>query len=647
MATVLSKKKSTYGNPYAFYTLKLTQSERKEKSVKISYEIISSLQYAESWLGYALNAKITVGGVSSGSIALKGTETWSGTAEHKKTGSFTVDGLSSTDTSLTVYFEVDNPSTTQAELSKTKCTSLTIPVYAKATTPSLSATSVTLGNKITIDLSSRLLSSYKHTIKWAIGSKSGTVVTKTSSEEVSFTPSVELATEITKSMSGTVTITCQTYNSSGTLIGTKTKTLTVKVPATVVPSIKNIVIDEAVSQVKTNFGTYVKGLSQLAISITAEGIHGSSITSCSTVVDGTTYKGTEFTSGVLKNKGTIYVTTTVKDSRGQHFSEKIAIEVTDYFNPSVDIGVSVVNTTAYITISGKVAKVSNLNSKSLEFKYKSMEDESYTDYPIDITNDDWTFSRTIEIEGLDPVITYEFVAKLTDKNTYASDTAQSGVVVISRLAGGKGITFGGEAEEEGIIGKWPFKGISVKTIAGADLDMSYKNAYYAGNISSNEDLNNYTASGVYFCNSNDIAPTLANSPTTVAFRLEVIGTAAAGHTTRLWQLLWTNAETEGAMRCYKRQLGKNGWSAWKKEFYWSDLKISTSTKTTNSNGNIALQVDPSKVHILSATFDISSGSTTNCSVYVNGGKASIHVANNSAGAIANTSGTLRYVYIEL
>ena len=74
MATVLSSQKSTYGGPYAFYTVDLTYSNRTETSVTINYTITSNLQYAASYFGYSLTAYLTVAGVSSGAIALKGTE---------------------------------------------------------------------------------------------------------------------------------------------------------------------------------------------------------------------------------------------------------------------------------------------------------------------------------------------------------------------------------------------------------------------------------------------------------------------------------------------------------------------------------------------------------------------------------------------
>lgn len=133
MATVINEKQSTQGGPYAFYTLTLTASNRTATSVKISYTLKTHLQYSASYHGWALNAKIAVGS-SSTTVAIKGTETWEGTAVHTKTGSFTVSGLSSSTTSLSNSLTVTSPSSgAGATLTKTSGTALSISAYSTPT----------------------------------------------------------------------------------------------------------------------------------------------------------------------------------------------------------------------------------------------------------------------------------------------------------------------------------------------------------------------------------------------------------------------------------------------------------------------------------------------------------------------------------
>lgn len=97
MATVISGQKSTYGSPYAFYTLDLSCNSRTATSAVISYTLKVNLQYSSSTLGkgYALTAIIYAGGSNSGEITLKPSSTsWTGTSVKTFTGSFTVTGLS-------------------------------------------------------------------------------------------------------------------------------------------------------------------------------------------------------------------------------------------------------------------------------------------------------------------------------------------------------------------------------------------------------------------------------------------------------------------------------------------------------------------------------------------------------------------------
>jgi hypothetical protein len=79
-----------------------------------------------------------------------------------------------------------------------------------------------------------------------------------------------------------------------------------------------------------------------------------------------------------------------------------------------------------------------------------MADETATERII--TPDEWEGTVEAIIYGADYSMTYKYTASLTDKiETSASTEVTTGVVVISRMAGGKGVTFFGEAEEEGLV----------------------------------------------------------------------------------------------------------------------------------------------------------------------------------------------------
>ena len=167
------------------------------------------------------------------------------------------------------------------------------------------------------------------------------------------------------------------------------------------------------------------------------------------------------------------------------------------------------------------------------------------------------------------------------------------------------------------------------------------------NIKSGDDLNNYTEEGLYFCPSQSIANTLINCPTGVAFRLEVKGTTSRYGASKYWQIIYSNAETEKHQRVWKRVYSPSGWSDWKKEFSWNDLQVVSGSKTTNSNGNVNVGLNPANYQIISASFVRSNGSTANCTVYSNGGTISVHVADNAGNPLPNETGAFRCVYLNI
>lgn len=449
MARVLNSKQSTYGGPYAFYTVDLTVSNRTETSVVVNYTITSRLQYSVSYLGYSLTAYLTVGGKSSGGIALKGNETWSGTGEHIKTGSFTVTGLSATTSALAVAFSVTSGSSDYAAgLNSTSCSNVAVDVYAKATTPTVSAATVACGGKVTINTSSRLLSTYKHTLKYSIGNASGTIATGvlTSYE---WTVPASIANQIPSKTSDTVVITCETYNASGGLVGSANINLKVTVPDSYKVTISSIDVSEAVAKVKSAFGVYVQNLSQLLtkINVNTSNAYGATVVHYATEIDGIAYPGQAFTSNEIKTAGTVTIKTTIIDSRGRTHSLSKSITVVKYFRPEVSLKVAVSGSTATATIGWNVAPVSDKNSITLTFKYKKATDSNFGT-PTTIATSEFS-SNTTKSVTIDTSTTYEYVVEIADKmySNTASDSA--GTVVLSLLAGGKGVRLFAEAVHEG------------------------------------------------------------------------------------------------------------------------------------------------------------------------------------------------------
>ena len=332
-------------------------------------------------------------------------------------------------------------------------TGVTIP---RATTPTLSASSVALGSAVTITMS-RASSSFDHTVSYAIGDASGTIGSDLGTS-VTWTPPLSLANQLPSATSGKVTITCKTYNGS-TLIGTKTVQLTVTIPSSVKPSISSVAVSEAVTAVTSAFGNrYVKTLSQLNVNITAAGSYGSTISSYKTELDGVTYISKTFTSNALNAAGTVAVKVTVTDSRGRTATTTKNITVVDYTAPTItgmtyypcnSSGVETSGGTyTKVTITGVIASVANQNSRSLTLKYKKATATAYTTKTLTVSA--YSFTVSTIISGTDPTITYEYVATLSDDISSTTHTISTGVPVLSFYKGGKGARFFGEANKTGL-----------------------------------------------------------------------------------------------------------------------------------------------------------------------------------------------------
>lgn len=199
---------------------------------------------------------------------------------------------------------------------------------------SVSASSADLGTATTISIS-RASSSFTHTLTYAFGSTNGTIVTKTTSTSVSWTPPLTLANQIPNATSGTCTITCTTYNGS-TSIGSKTCTLTLSVPSSVKPTIGSLTAARVDGDVPSSWGIYVRTKSKATVTIgSASGSYGSTIKSYSISGGGYSSTTSSLTTGYLNTSGTVTFTATVTDSRGRTSdSVTVSITVIAYSAPS-------------------------------------------------------------------------------------------------------------------------------------------------------------------------------------------------------------------------------------------------------------------------------------------------------------------------
>lgn len=441
-------------------TLVLTVTESGTSSAtntgKISWTLAIKMKIASpSWSNGTSTVTVTIGGVrryTGDSWDVRGVA--AGKSKTIASGSFTA--THSADGSLSLAVAAAISSSTQfgsASLSGT-FTGTTIP---RATTPSVSPSTATLGNNVTIS-TPRASSAFTHRLYYRIGSGSWVTIATGVGTSYTWTVPLSIANSFPNSTSGSITIRCITYNGSTQIGDAKTCTLKINVPN--VPPSCSVSISEAVAAVTSAFGSrYVQGLSQLNIAIAAAGVYGSTIRSYSTSVDGVTYNSSAFTTNVINGSGSLTVKTTVSDSRGRTATVTKTINVLAYSPPAItgmtyqqcdaDGTANPTGSSTKITISGRVTDVGGQNTRSLILKWKKSTDTTYQSRTL--TTSGYTFTVSTIVNGTTTDETYEFIAVLADKIKTVEYEITTGIIAMSVLAGGKGIRFFGEAEEEGLV----------------------------------------------------------------------------------------------------------------------------------------------------------------------------------------------------
>lgn len=202
--------------------------------------------------------------------------------------------------------------------------SVTLDTIPRATTPTLSASSVDMGGTVTINLP-RAVSTFHHKITCTFAGITDTLTSNAGSSYAWTVP--DWATRLPNAASGTATLTVTTYAADGTNLGSKTITLTLNVPASVVPTISSVSVAEAAPELANKFAVYVAGKSKVAVAINAAGIKGSTIKGYSATLAGKTYTAQSWTSDTLTSAGTLALKVRVQDSRGR-WSDYTTINIT-------------------------------------------------------------------------------------------------------------------------------------------------------------------------------------------------------------------------------------------------------------------------------------------------------------------------------
>lgn len=337
----------------------------------------------------------------------------------------------------------------------------TLDTIPRATQPSVSPTAADLGSAVTIS-TPRASAAFTHTLKYSIGSLTGTIATGVTTG-FAWTLPESLANGITGAISGTVIVTCETYNGSS-LIGTKTVQLTVNVPSTSAywPVASITSVTEGATGL-TAFSVYIQGKSKLRVISSGTGKYGATISQYKITIDGFNYYGSDITSSLIGKSGTIPIALTVTDSRGYTGTATVNVTVEAYASPIISVfnperSPTDQGSDLSVPINFSISPLANQNTKSYQIRYRP-------------TGGTWVvlvsstayYAREITHTGtgiLDTTLTYEVEIAVTDYFTSVILTApiRTAFDLLNFNATGKGIAFGKVSEYDGVEFDMPVYG---------------------------------------------------------------------------------------------------------------------------------------------------------------------------------------------
>jgi hypothetical protein len=393
------------------------------------------------------------------------------------------------------------------------------------------------------------------------------------------------ADSIPNTTSGTVTIRCTTKNGTA-VVGTKTALLTAKVPADVKPSVDAVTHAEASAGVSEVIGAYVQGKSKVAVNIQAAGAYGSTIKSIVSTLAGKNYTGADWTSDTLQLSGTVYITTTVTDSRGRTETETTSLTVLEYKPPQITaFSVARYNSSgvadpdgvyAWVRLAYSVTPLNNRNTAAARVEYKRSVDSTWSSlYTWTDLNKDMVMQPQGTTFSTD--YQYDFRVRLTDAFNSATPATYeallpSGAVILDIKADGKGLAFFKTSTKDGV------------EIAG-ELPGS------AINLTTNANLNDLTAPGFYAIPTTTISATVKNKPFTDSATASVKVERTGDGTVR--QIVQKSTKTDGAI--YERGRDSSGWGAWSVVYsgagkmLWSGSSLMTGSDSITLNEAVSQQ----------------------------------------------------------
>lgn len=482
----------------------------------------------------------------------------------------------------------------------------TLDTIPRATTPSLSSTSVNMGSAVTIS-TPRASSSFTHDLAYSLNGAAYVSIATGVGTSYSWTVP-DLASKIPNAANGAVTIRCITKNGS-TTVGTKTVAMTIKVPTSVVPTISAVAVTEATSGLAAQFGAFIQSKSKLKVAITAAGAKGSTIKSYRTTLLGGTYTAASFTTGAVASAGTLSMVTTVTDSRGRTAKKTTTITVLAYTNPKIQ-GLEAYRYDAAgnpdpegeyagILYRYNAPDLNGGNTVAMTIEYRRTGTATYSQLLTGTAISANTEAKPTDVT-FSPDYAYDIRLTVTDYFGASSVLERiallpSAEVILDIGADGKSLGIFTTAQEPGLT-------VGAETFLRGPVR---GNAYGLGvlpGLTDKDDLNTLLTPGTYSVATNALATALANYPIDYAGKVVVeygTGTDAIEETygyfiqtVTAFRLIYPSAKRYGT---YNKSTGVMNWSGWtysgprEQKVLWSGGRYMTEGHTSELSEPISQQ----------------------------------------------------------
>ena len=341
---------------------------------------------------------------------------------------------------------------------------ITLPTIPRASSIT-SASNVTLENNCNIKWTPAS-SSFTYKLKFSLGSWSHTTETISPKTTSAYTYTdyilpLTVANQLPKVTSSTMTVYLYTYNGSKQIGSPSSKTFTVTVPNTIVPTLGTVtatIVND--NSVINGWGVAVAGYTKIRVTASASTSNSYGSTISSFVISGgynTTRNGINlnYTGGIINSSGNKTFTVVAKDSRGRSSSAKSATAITfyDYSVPKI----------SYFTISRIQNDASRVQVKA-DWSFSSVNGNNSTTghlYFKKTSDDQWTYYGEIQkrVNSLlynatfDERTSYNFKVVVID--SLSNSVEEEGFVptisvAMDFRAGGKGIGIGKIAESDNL-----------------------------------------------------------------------------------------------------------------------------------------------------------------------------------------------------